>query len=185
MNGFFYWTYDNTADCLMLCSETTNRKIRTALQGSMLNPSAYAATECEADEFIFYTQIEELIEHCDLIMPQQRELLAYTAVAARTFLLPTQPKSWFFETTESDGPHAAQPYPYLVQTRLKQTQQVISLLSFAGDDTVADCLLLEEELNLPGLQLKFGQPLRIFVNRLQYLAAADYASEPYWQQQSA
>lgn len=183
-HGFFYWEYDKAADCLTLCSDATQRKIRTALKGEMLNHSAFLNSDCEADEFMFYTQIMELIEYCDVIAPAQQELIAYTAVAARTFLLPTQPKSWFFEAIDNTPAALPTDCPYLVQTRVKQNRQILSLLLFASDGNVADCLLLEEELSLPGLQLQFGQPLRIFTNRLQHLdVIAD--TEPFWQQQIA
>ncbi|MGV6989336.1 cell division protein ZapC domain-containing protein [Testudinibacter sp. P80/BLE/0925] len=183
-HGFFYWEYDKAADCLTLCSDTTQRKIRTALKGEVLTQSAFISCDCEADEFMFYTQIMELLEYCDLVAPEKREFLAYTAVAARTFLLPTQPKSWFFEAMDNAATALPEECPYLVQTRVKQNQRIISLLLLASDGNVADCLLLEDELSLPGLCLQFGQPLRIFNNRLQHLAASEHSTS-FWQQQIA
>ncbi|MGR6981568.1 cell division protein ZapC domain-containing protein [Testudinibacter sp. P27/CKL/0425] len=185
VNGFFYWEYDKATDCLTLCSQTTPKKIRTALKGEMLNQSAFINCDCEVEDFLFYNQIIELIEYSELITPNQQEFIAYTAVAAKSFLLPKQPKSWFFEACEGSVVPSVAQYPCLVQTQIKQTQQTISLLLFDGDDQVADCLLLETALELPGLKLQFGQPLRIFTNRLHYLDQAEYAVDPFWQQQTA
>ncbi|MGR3808350.1 cell division protein ZapC domain-containing protein [Pasteurella testudinis] len=191
MNGFFYWEYDQAADCLMLCSDATQRKIRTALKGEMLCQQALSRCDCETEDFLFYSQIIDLIEYSDLITPSQLEFIAYTAVAARLFLLPIQPKSWFFEFAPHSQPQNQSAesdwlndMPAFVQTTIKQNQQPITLLAVGGDGDVVDCLLLEAQLELPGLRLQFGQPLRIFNNRLQPSAIA-VQSERLWQQQYA
>ncbi|TNH07332.1 cell division protein ZapC [Testudinibacter sp. TR-2022] len=185
MNGFFYWEYDKVQDCLMLCSEATRRKIPTALKREVLNYSALGRNDCEAGDFLFYNQVIELLEYSNLIDPEQHEFIAYSATGARQFLLPSQAKSWFFEfaATALAVDHNSTPIPAIVQTRVKQTGQSINLLLLNCDEQVADCLLLDPALNLAGLRRQFGQPLRIFNNRLQALPLE--MSLAIFQQQSA
>jgi hypothetical protein len=185
MSGFFYWEYSKTADCLMLCSDSTHRKIRTALKSEMLNRSIINRCDCEMEDFQFYNQVMELIEDCDLIPEQQLEFIAHSAVAVKRFLLPSQPKSWFFDFADDYNPASFEQLPCLVQAQVKQNQQNISLLLLNSDGNTADCLLLEPEFNLPGLQLQFGQPLRIFKNRLQLSTLNVDQFDQSWQQKSA
>lgn len=162
MHGFFFWEYSLVANCLMLCSEDTGRRIRTSLTKEMLNQSIASSCDCEVGDFFYFSDVQDVLSHFPLT-EEQREFVAYSAVATRLFLLPSQPKSWFFLPqvgVEDDG------LPQLVQAQLKDSQQWINLLLVQIVDGVADCLLLDPTLSLPGLNIKFAQPLRIFTNRL-------------------
>lgn len=169
MNGFFYWEYSNVAQCLMLCSQDTGRRIRTSLEKSMLTQSALSINDCDMEDFLFFNVV------IDALKPYQlddtaREFLAYSAVAVRQFLLPIQPKSWFF--TPLNGVEICdEAEPKLVQAQIKDSGDFVNLLLVQISGNVADCLLLDRTLHLPGLNLTFAKPLRLFANRLCVMPA--------------
>ncbi|MBE2898233.1 cell division protein ZapC [Pasteurellaceae bacterium 20609_3] len=170
MNGFFYWEYSHVAQCLMLCSQDTGRRIRTSLEKSMLTQSALSVSDCDMEDFLFFNVVVDALKHHPA-EDATREFLAYSAVAVRQFLLPIQPKSWFF--TPLNGIEICdEAEPKLVQAQIKDSGEWVNLLLVQIGGNVADCLLLDRTLVLPGLNLTFAQPLRLFANRLRAMPIA-------------
>ncbi|MBE2894152.1 cell division protein ZapC domain-containing protein [Spirabiliibacterium falconis] len=165
MNGFFYWEYSPVAHCLMLCSEDTGRRIRTSLQKGMLNQAAFGVNDCDMEDFLFYNVVYDVLKD-HAMSDADREFMTYSAIGARQFLLPIQPKSWFF-TALNGIDICDEAEPKLVQALLKDSDKWVNLLLVQISGNVADCLLLDRTLILSGLNLTFAQPLRLFANRLR------------------
>ncbi|MBE2896542.1 hypothetical protein HPC38_06595 [Pasteurellaceae bacterium HPA106] len=183
MNGFFYWEYSNVAQCLMLCSQDTGRRIRTSLEKSMLTQSALNVSDCDMEDFLFFNVVIDALKTY-AIDDSQREFLAYSAVAARQFLLPIQPKSWFFSLLNGIE-ICDEAEPKLVQAHIKERDEWVNLLLVQISGNVADCLLLDRTLQLSGLKLTFAQPLRLFANRLRAMPEqAVKADSPLTQQRA-
>lgn len=170
------WQYDADQDCLTILLSSKNI-VKTTLKKKHLNHEGLQQSICELYDFNLFSKLITQLEYLNF-NSRNREILAYSAVAASRFLIPNQPRSWFFQ--EQNNRITAN--DTIVRAMVKQDNRWCNLLVAGIDGAVATVLLLDNGLQLPGLTLSFGEPFRIFVNRLE---AVEIAAESLYYLQSA
>ncbi|MDG6894121.1 cell division protein ZapC domain-containing protein [Volucribacter amazonae] len=158
---FCQWQYNPVRGRLAILLPSKNL-VFTTLTEKHLASDGFVNSPCSLVDFDDYNRFTQLLLACGFEQ-ETLEILAYSAVATQHFLLPSQPKSWFFQPCGSEN---IEPQ-ILAQVKIKQTGQWAMVLVTNIEGSVANCLWLENDLALTGLQLTFGEPFRIFVDRLQ------------------
>lgn len=176
---FCQWQYNQAKRRLVVLLPSKNI-ITTTLSDKHLASQHFQPQSCSLADFSDYNLYHKLLLACGF-EAKTAEILAYSAVATQHFLLPSQPKSWFFQPLNTEEFGTIQPQS-LARLYVKQTQQWAMVLICHIDETVANGLWLENDLNLPGLTLSFGEPFRIFVDRLQPIAIDLNLATQYYQQ---
>ncbi|AWX13331.1 hypothetical protein CEP49_01600 [Mergibacter septicus] len=155
------WQYDADKDCLTVLLSSKN-SVKTTLKKHHLNHMGLQQNTCDLPDFELFSDFMRQLEVLNFNY-RDCEMLAYSAVAANRFLVPNQPKSWYFHEQST----SLDPENKLARAMIKQDRRWCNFLIAAIDGVVATVLLLDNSLQLPGLTLSFGEPFRIFTNRLE------------------
>lgn len=162
LQEFCRWQYEQESDSLFICLPSA-KKVKTTLKQAHLNQDGQSQdNRCRLSDFIHYQLFFEQIEKLALPL-EVSEQLAYSAIASQLFLLPIQPQSWHFDvvnTTENVE------IGNIARVLHKQEQKWYDVLVTQIEQQIATVLLLDQSLPLSRRQLNFGEPFRIFCNRL-------------------
>lgn len=162
--SFYYWQFNEMKERLALYAPNS-KPVYTMLRRKMLNHDAFARQDCDLSDFALYPDIMHCLQPL-VILQELKERIAYTAIACERFLIPNQPISWHFVQLDNGQPEL-QPEVTLAKVQVRATGDWVNVLQFKLDGNIAECLLLEPTLEIRGGNLKFGQPFRLFANRIQ------------------
>lgn len=161
--SLYYWQFSEMKERLAI-NHASSKPVYTMLKRNMLNSDAFQRQNCEIGDFDIFTDIMQCLKPL-AISNQLKERIAFTIIACERFLVPNQPISWHFKKLSSQ--FSSQQTLSLAKLNLVATGDWINVLQFNIDGSIAECLSLEPRVEVAGLVLDFGQPFRIFANRLQ------------------
>ncbi|MCO6524628.1 MAG: cell division protein ZapC [Candidatus Schmidhempelia sp.] len=157
----WYWYFDHSLDSLML-NLSQDMIFRSRFTKKMIVADAFVENRFSIEDAATYYQLYESCNLFSLAEPHKVELVL-NALAARNFLKPQMPRSWYF---------FQQPYSYspergeAVCTQLCNSHQFIDLLTIDISDNASLCVIAQKSANLAGKILNLGDVIKIMHDRL-------------------
>jgi cell division protein ZapC len=157
----WYWYFDHSLDSLML-NLSQDMVFRSRFTKKMLVDDGFIETRFSiADASTYY----QFYENCDsFLLPEPYKVqLVLNAIAARNYLKPQMPKSWYFLPQAS---------PYMpdigeaVCVQLCENHQFIDLLTIDISDNATLCVIAQKSAPLAGKTVILGDVIKIMHDRL-------------------
>ncbi|MGL4602213.1 MAG: cell division protein ZapC [Plesiomonas sp.] len=164
------WYVDSELDRLML--DLANGMIfRSRLASRVLTPDVFAGVKFHVDDIAQYYDYMDGLQASGLTAEQKSELVL-NAIAARHFLKPVMPKSWYFERTS----HAYSPETgELVNASLVDSAEKVRLFVVENSRTASLCLFAQHQQLSSGKLVNLGDPIKVMNDRLSPPATLSYS----------
>ncbi|MGL5007044.1 MAG: cell division protein ZapC [Plesiomonas sp.] len=169
-NDHWKWYVDSELDRLML--DLANGMIfRSRLTGRVLTPDVFSGISFHVDDIAqYYDYMDGL--HASKLSSDQKSELVLNAIAARHFLKPVMPKSWYFERTS----HAYSPeIGELVNASLLDSEEKVRLFVVENNGNASLCLFAQHLQLSSGKMVGLGDPIKVMNDRLSPPATLSYS----------
>lgn len=164
------WYFDKQYDRLML--EISNDMVfRSRFSSKNLAPDAFESCRFSVNDTSAYYHFYESCSALELNEPVRVELVL-NAIAARNFLKPQMPKSWYF----LQQPMLFVPrFAELVEAQVHDSSQRVKLLVVEVGDTASLCLIAETTISIANKEFLMADVVKVMNDRLssRYLTSDD------------
>lgn len=159
MEGW-YWYYDEKVDALMI-DLSQGIVFRSRLSKKMVISDALIKTQFSLQDAAFYYQFLESSELLSLSEPHRIELVL-NSLAAKNYLKPVMPKSWYFAQQR----HCLLPkVGEIVTTHTLDTGEPINLLAIDSGANASLCIIAQHDVHLADKIFCLGDAIKIMHDR--------------------
>ncbi|WP_392565090.1 cell division protein ZapC [Utexia brackfieldae] len=157
----WFWFFDKALDALMI--DLSNEMIfRSRYNQKLLIADAlYQSAFCIQDA-TFYYQFYESCAELSLSEPNRVELVL-NALAARNYLKPQLPKSWFFMQQPCFFVPAV---GEIVVACTQESGECVNLLTIDVGESASLCVVADVHITMSGKTFYLGEPIKVMHDRL-------------------